>query len=132
AEALRTVKRLQWAYGHYSEFGLWHDFADLFADTGIGHYVQGDLNREEIRALFLEQVGHPVTGRPPQYPEGDPAIGRELGFARAGQEAADASAESGFPDRLADSVENSVADGIAGRVVDGAVDGVADSLGSLA
>ena len=62
AEALRAVKRLQWAYGHYSEFGLWHDFADLFADTGIGHYTQGDLDREGIRALFLEQVGQGQLG----------------------------------------------------------------------
>lgn len=53
-EALRAIKRLQWAYGHYSEFGLWHDFADLFADTGVGHYTQGDLDREGIRALFLD------------------------------------------------------------------------------
>src|SRR5512138_3543900 len=62
AEALRAIKRLQWAYGHYSEFGLWHDFADLFADTGIGHYTQGDLDREEIRALFFDQVGQGQLG----------------------------------------------------------------------
>jgi hypothetical protein len=37
-EAVSAIKRLQDAYGHYSELGLWHDFADLFADTGIGHY----------------------------------------------------------------------------------------------
>lgn len=62
AEALRSIRRLQWAYGHYSEFGLWHDFADLFADTGVGHYVQGDLDRDGIRALFLEQVGQGQLG----------------------------------------------------------------------
>ena len=62
AEGVRSVKRLQWAYGHYSEFGLWHDFADLFADTGIGHYTQGDLDREGIRALFLDQVGQGQLG----------------------------------------------------------------------
>ena len=38
-EAISAIKRLQHAYGHYSELGLWHDFADLFADTGIGHYT---------------------------------------------------------------------------------------------
>ncbi|HEY6615381.1 MAG TPA: nuclear transport factor 2 family protein, partial [Vicinamibacterales bacterium] len=52
-----AIKRLQHAYGHYSELGLWHDFADLFADTGIGHYTQGALDREGIRALFLKEVG---------------------------------------------------------------------------
>lgn len=62
AEALRSVKRLQWAYGHYSELGLWYDFADLFADTGVGHYTQGDLNRDEIRALFFDQVGQGRLG----------------------------------------------------------------------
>lgn len=62
AEAVRAVKRLQWAYGHYSEFGLWYDFADLFADTGIGHYVQGDLDRAGIRDLFFKQVGQGRLG----------------------------------------------------------------------
>ncbi len=62
AEALRSIKRLQWAYGHYSELGLWYDFADLFADSGIGHYTQGDLNRDQIRALFFDQVGQGRLG----------------------------------------------------------------------
>ena len=56
-EAISAITRLQHAYGHYSELGLWHDFADLFADTGIGHYTQGALDREGIRALFLKEVG---------------------------------------------------------------------------
>lgn len=56
-EALSSIKRLQHAYGHYAELGLWHDFADLFADTGIGHYTQGALDREGIRSLFLKEVG---------------------------------------------------------------------------
>ena len=47
-EAISAIKRLQHAYGHYSELGLWHDFADLFADTGIGHYTQGALDREAV------------------------------------------------------------------------------------
>jgi hypothetical protein len=56
-EAISAIKRLQHAYGHYAELGLWHDFADLFADTGVGHYAQGSLDREGIRALFLKEVG---------------------------------------------------------------------------
>ena len=56
-EALSAVKRLQHAYGHYAELGLWHDFADLFADSGIGYYTQGALDREGIRSLFLKEVG---------------------------------------------------------------------------
>jgi hypothetical protein len=56
-EAISAIKRLQYAYGHYAELGLWHDFADLFADSGIGHYTTGALNREQIRELFLKEVG---------------------------------------------------------------------------
>ena len=61
-EAISAIKRLQHAYGHYSELGLWHDFADLFADTGIGHYTQGALDREGIRTLFLKEVGQGRLG----------------------------------------------------------------------
>jgi len=60
--AVSAVKRLQHAYGHYSEVGLWHDFADLFSDTAVGHYTQGDLGKEEIRKLFVEQVGQGILG----------------------------------------------------------------------
>ena len=61
-EAISAIKRLQHAYGHYSELGLWHDFADLFADSGVGHYTQGDLDREGIRALFVKEVGQGRVG----------------------------------------------------------------------
>ena len=61
-EGISAIKRLQHAYGHYSELGLWHDFADLFADTGIGHYTQGALDREGIRTLFLKEVGQGRLG----------------------------------------------------------------------
>ena len=62
AEAIRAIKRLQYAYGHYAEFGLWHDLADLFADNGVGHYPAGDLRKEEIRKLFLQDVGKGKLG----------------------------------------------------------------------
>jgi hypothetical protein len=61
-EGLSAVKRLQHAYGHYSELGLWHDFADLFADSGVGYYTQGALDREGIRSLFLKEVGQGRLG----------------------------------------------------------------------
>jgi hypothetical protein len=41
---------------------LWHDFADLFADTGIGYYTQGALDREGIRNLFVKEVGQGRIG----------------------------------------------------------------------
>jgi hypothetical protein len=61
-EGISAIKRLQHAYGHYSELGLWHDFADLFADTGIGYYTQGALDREGIRNLFIKEVGQGRLG----------------------------------------------------------------------
>ena len=61
-EAISAIKRLQHAYGHYSELGLWHDFADLFADSGIGYYTQGALKRDGIRELFLKEVGQGHLG----------------------------------------------------------------------
>ena len=64
AEAIRAVKRLQCAYGHYAEFGLWDDLADLFASDGIGHYPTGDLRKEEIRRLFLRDIGRGKLGLP--------------------------------------------------------------------
>jgi hypothetical protein len=62
AEAIRAVKHLQNAYGHYAELGLWHDLADLFSDEGIGHYPAGKLGREAIRRLFLDEVGQGKLG----------------------------------------------------------------------
>ena len=62
AEAIRAVKRLQYAYGHYAEFGLWQDLADLFAQNGVGHYPSGSLDREGIRKLFLDVVGKGKIG----------------------------------------------------------------------
>jgi hypothetical protein len=64
AEAIRSIKRLQCAYGHYAEFGLWKDLADLFAENGIGHYPVGDLGKEGIRKLFLQDVGKGKLGLP--------------------------------------------------------------------
>lgn len=64
AEAIRAIKRLQYAYGHYAEFGLWHDLADLFADSGVGQYPAGKLGKEEIRKLFLQDVGKGKLGLP--------------------------------------------------------------------
>jgi hypothetical protein len=61
-EAISAIKRLQHAYGHYSELGLWHDFADLFADSGVGYYTQGALKRDGIRELFVKEVGQGQLG----------------------------------------------------------------------
>lgn len=61
-ESIRAIKRLQYAYGHYTEFGLWNDFADLFTDNAATNYQQGAQGREGVRKLFFEQVGQGKLG----------------------------------------------------------------------
>ena len=62
-EAIRAVKRLQHSYGHYLEFGLWSDAADLFTENAIGQFqsvtVKGKLN---LRKYFMDQAGRPAPG----------------------------------------------------------------------
>lgn len=61
-ESVRAIKRLQYAYGHYVEFGLWNDFADLFTDDAVTNYVQGARGRDGVRKLFFDQVGQGKLG----------------------------------------------------------------------
>ncbi|HEX5000791.1 MAG TPA: nuclear transport factor 2 family protein [Terriglobia bacterium] len=61
-ESVRAIKRLQYAYGHYVEFGLWNDFADLFTADAQTNYQQGARGREEVRKLFFDQVGQGKLG----------------------------------------------------------------------
>ncbi len=61
-ESIRAIKRLQYAYGHYVEYGLWNDFADLFTEDAITNYQQGARGRAEIQKLFFEQVGQGKLG----------------------------------------------------------------------
>jgi SnoaL-like domain len=61
-ESVRAIKRLQYAYGHYVEFGLWNDFADLFAADAVTNYQSGVRGKDAIRQLFFEQVGQGKLG----------------------------------------------------------------------
>ena len=61
-ESVRAIKRLQSAYGHYVELGLWNDFADLFTEDAVTNYQQGARGKAEIRKLFFEQVGQGNLG----------------------------------------------------------------------
>jgi hypothetical protein len=63
-EAIRAVKRLQYAYGQYAEFGLWNDLADLFSDKGIDHFPSGSLGKEGIRKSFVDSMGKGKLGLP--------------------------------------------------------------------
>jgi len=61
-ESVRAIKRVQSAYGHYVEFGLWNDFADLFTEDAVTNYQQGARGREAVRRLFFDQVGQGKLG----------------------------------------------------------------------
>ena len=61
-ESIRAIKRLQYAYGHYVELGLWNDFADLFTEDAATNYQQGARGKTQIRQLFFEQVGQGKLG----------------------------------------------------------------------
>jgi hypothetical protein len=61
-ESVRAIKRMQYAYGHYVELGLWNDFADLFTDDAVTNYQQGARGKVEIRRLFFDQVGQGKLG----------------------------------------------------------------------
>src|SRR5204863_8590163 len=61
-ESVRAIKRLQYAYGHYVELGLWNDFADLFTEDAGTNYQQGARGKTQIRKLFFDQVGQGKLG----------------------------------------------------------------------
>src|ERR1019366_1858463 len=61
-ESVRAIKRLQYAYGHYVELGLWNDFADLFVEHAVTNYQSGVRGKDAIRQLFFEQVGQGKLG----------------------------------------------------------------------
>jgi len=61
-ESVRAIKRLQYAYGHYVEYGLWNDFADLFTDDAETNYQQGARGKSQVRQLFFDQVGQGKLG----------------------------------------------------------------------
>ena len=61
-ESVRAIKRLQYAYGHYVELGLWNDFADLFAQDAVTNYQSGVRGKDAIRKLFFDQVGQGKLG----------------------------------------------------------------------
>jgi hypothetical protein len=61
-ESVRAIKRVQYAYGHYVELGLWNDFADLFTEDAVTNYQAGVRGKDAIHQLFFQQVGQGKLG----------------------------------------------------------------------
>ncbi|ADL01365.1 nuclear transport factor 2 family protein [Brevundimonas subvibrioides] len=63
-ESVRAIKRLQHAWAHYAQIGLWDDIAALFAADGV--FVRGELRitgPSAIRDHLRQTVGEVAQGR---------------------------------------------------------------------
>jgi hypothetical protein len=65
-EAIRAVKRLQYAYGHYLDSGLWSEVGDLFTDNAVGEFPSGTVaGKSKLRKHFMGQAGRKSAGLAP-------------------------------------------------------------------
>ncbi len=63
AEDISALKKLQRAYGHYADRGLWDQLADLFADDAAANYPSGGFDgKASIRAMFVQNLGQGKQG----------------------------------------------------------------------
>lgn len=62
-EAIRAVKRLQHAYSHYTEAGLWSELADLLTDDVVGEFPSGTLKgKKNLRKHFMAEAKRSAPG----------------------------------------------------------------------
>jgi hypothetical protein len=62
-EGISAIKRLQHAYGHYSELGLWHDFAETFpSDRPLRGSIAAPFPKVYTVPFHYK---NPVSGRVP-------------------------------------------------------------------
>ncbi len=62
-EDIRTIRKLQRAYGYYADRGLWEDLADLFTEDAVANYPSGGFDgKASIRAMFLQNLGQGRLG----------------------------------------------------------------------
>ena len=65
ATALRDVKRLQYLYSQFGEYGMWNDMADLFATNAEGLFGATKVSgREGIRRYLIATFGGGKDGLP--------------------------------------------------------------------
>jgi hypothetical protein len=62
-ESIRAVKRLQHAYAHYQDMGLWSDMADLMAADAAGRFPGREVSgKADLLAYFMEEAGRRQPG----------------------------------------------------------------------
>ena len=62
-EGVRAVKRLQNAYAHYLDAGLWDDARDLFTADAVAEWPSGMVvGREAIREQLMREAGRTELG----------------------------------------------------------------------
>ena len=63
AESIRAVKKLQHAFAHYQEAGLWADMADLFSRDAVGQFAGREVKgRAALLGFFMEAAGRKRAG----------------------------------------------------------------------
>lgn len=110
AESMRAVKNLQRTYAQYSQFGLWREMADLFAEDGVfifdDEQVQGRAAIADYlmqhegggqqglkpKAIHTQIIDHPVVNL---SVDGESAKGRWYGFFLLSDGEGNASIEGG-------------------------------------
>ena len=66
ANSVRQVKRVQHAYAHFAEFGLWDQMADLFADRGVLQIGKEKVRgRKAILTYMIRYFGRGKLGLAP-------------------------------------------------------------------
>ncbi len=66
AEGVRAVKRLQHAYGHFLEAGLWSDLGDLFADDATGDFAGATVSgKAALKKHFMDEAARKAEGLAP-------------------------------------------------------------------
>jgi hypothetical protein len=66
AEGVRAIKRLQHAYGHFLEAGLWSDLQDLFTDDATGEFGDSTVKgKAALRAHFMSAAARTTAGLAP-------------------------------------------------------------------
>ncbi|MEO5923009.1 MAG: nuclear transport factor 2 family protein [Bryobacteraceae bacterium] len=68
AEAVRAVKRVQYAFCQFQEAGLWNDLSELFTTDATGEVIAGKTvvetvtGRDALKAYWMKRAGRTAAG----------------------------------------------------------------------